>query len=167
MEQLRQLQKCLHPRGIREKNLQKTIQKFSEYTTLSCTKGKKEGKKKNFFTSVTQKAHGTYICVLDCADVVLCGQIWLEETGEFRVTHPSWMCSHYRFTCLNSDLDLPCRGDQLMHWSLCYPCPVEIAFVKKKISVWDKGRKANGSNLHLFLKVTKSSQSKSQSQTNL
>lgn len=46
-EQLRQLQKCLHPRGIREKNLQKTIQKFSEYTTMSCTKGKKEGKTLN------------------------------------------------------------------------------------------------------------------------
>ena len=43
-EQLRLLQKCLHPRGVREKNLQKTIQKFSEYTTNSCKKGKKEGK---------------------------------------------------------------------------------------------------------------------------
>ncbi|XP_053408583.1 bromodomain adjacent to zinc finger domain protein 2B-like isoform X2 [Mercenaria mercenaria] len=39
-EQFSQLQKCLHPRGIREKSLQKTIQKFQDYTLTSCSKAK-------------------------------------------------------------------------------------------------------------------------------
>lgn len=37
---IQQLQKCLHPRGIREKQLQKTIQKFEDHTLASCSKTK-------------------------------------------------------------------------------------------------------------------------------
>ncbi|XP_052093543.1 bromodomain adjacent to zinc finger domain protein 2B-like isoform X5 [Mytilus californianus] len=39
--QVRELMRCCHPRGIREKNLQKTLQKFQEYACESCSKGDK------------------------------------------------------------------------------------------------------------------------------
>lgn len=41
--QVRELMRCCHPRGIREKNLQKTLQKFQEYACESCSKGDKHG----------------------------------------------------------------------------------------------------------------------------
>ncbi|XP_060551894.1 uncharacterized protein LOC132713351 isoform X3 [Ruditapes philippinarum] len=39
-EQLNQLIQCLHPRGIREKQLEKTIQKYKDYTLASSSKTK-------------------------------------------------------------------------------------------------------------------------------
>ncbi|XP_076092081.1 bromodomain adjacent to zinc finger domain protein 2A-like isoform X8 [Mytilus galloprovincialis] len=39
--QVKELMRCCHPRGIREKNLQKTLQKFQEYACESCSKGDK------------------------------------------------------------------------------------------------------------------------------
>lgn len=41
-DQLKEVMRCCHPRGIREKNLQKTLQKFQEYACESCTKGDKQ-----------------------------------------------------------------------------------------------------------------------------
>ncbi|KAH3703124.1 hypothetical protein DPMN_078153 [Dreissena polymorpha] len=38
-QQVHDLQKCLHPRGIRERELQKTIQKYHQYTLASCSVG--------------------------------------------------------------------------------------------------------------------------------
>ena len=29
-----------------------------------------------YFTSITQKAHGTYSCILESADVGICGLMW-------------------------------------------------------------------------------------------
>jgi hypothetical protein len=43
MEMLKELMRCLHLRGIRERSLQKTIERFMDLTTNSITKGKKEG----------------------------------------------------------------------------------------------------------------------------
>ena len=39
-------------------------------------------KLKLYFISITQKAHGTYICVLDGADVGVMRSKVVEETGE-------------------------------------------------------------------------------------
>ncbi|XP_060070967.1 bromodomain adjacent to zinc finger domain protein 2B-like [Ylistrum balloti] len=41
-DQLRTLQRHCHPRGIREKNLQKSFQKYMDYACESCSKGNKE-----------------------------------------------------------------------------------------------------------------------------
>lgn len=41
-DQLKEVMRCCHPRGIREKNLQKTLQKFQEYACESCAKGDKQ-----------------------------------------------------------------------------------------------------------------------------
>ncbi|KAK3579708.1 hypothetical protein CHS0354_025743 [Potamilus streckersoni] len=41
-EKVRELQKCLHPRGIREKGMQKSLQKGIEYAISSCSKGNPE-----------------------------------------------------------------------------------------------------------------------------
>lgn len=43
-EQLRTLARNCHPRGIREKNLQKSFQKYMDYASDSCSKGSKESK---------------------------------------------------------------------------------------------------------------------------
>ena len=53
-----------------------------------------------YFTSIIQKAHGTYIRVLEGADV---GVMWsnvVEKTGQPRENHRAWSGDHYPATCL-------------------------------------------------------------------
>ncbi|XP_013395978.1 bromodomain adjacent to zinc finger domain protein 2B-like [Lingula anatina] len=40
--QLKQVMRCLHMRGIRERALQKTVQKYNDYACTACSKGSKE-----------------------------------------------------------------------------------------------------------------------------
>ena len=44
VEVMKSLIKCLHPRGIRERNLQRTFQRFYDHATDACSNGKKDGK---------------------------------------------------------------------------------------------------------------------------
>ena len=65
-----------------------------------------------YFTSITQKDHGTYIHVLEGVDV---GIIWpnvVKETREPGVNPRPWMGDHSPATCPGMDLNLYHRGDK-------------------------------------------------------
>ena len=47
-----------------------------------------------YFPSITQKAHGTYINILEGTGVGLMWTNLVEETGEHRENHQIWMSHH-------------------------------------------------------------------------
>ena len=76
-----------------------------------------------YFTSITQKAHWTYIRVLEGADV---GVMWsnvVEETGEPGENHRTWTGDHYPATCLDPDSNPDRSGDKRVRYPLRYPGP--------------------------------------------
>ena len=72
-------------------------------------------------TSITQKAHGTYIHVLEGADV---GVLWsnvTEGTGEPGENHQTWTGDHYPATWLDPDSNPDRSGDKRVCYPLRYP----------------------------------------------